>query len=233
MLTEQTLRSVGFNNPDVIRHILSDPQERSKYERELGLVPTTSEGQFNFNYDTELKQAYNDLGSYYERILKEANYDIDTAIARLTEDHDTGKRFQQEGANLSREALQIAQEDLAANADTARRTVEGNLVNRGLLRNSQFTQDPNMGIATETLNRNEENLTRAQDSQNLRGKEFELGQEQQTLRADTALGRGQQDLSTKRSRTTFDLEEERKRRAQELMSSRAQRAYQRFESSLF
>lgn len=234
MLDEAKLRKVGFSDPAVINHILNDPTERNRYERELGLMQTTPTGQFNFNLPAEIDKAYSDLSEYYDKILQDAGDDLNLALSRLAEDYDTGKRFMSENAKVSRETLLLASQNLATDANASRKAAETSLVSRGLLRNSQFDKtDPNMGIATDVTNTLEGRINRAERTQKLSEKSFELGQEQQGLALDTNRNRAEQDLRTANERFIDQKAEERKQRAEELASSRAQRAYQRFEAGLF
>lgn len=233
MLNEARLRQVGFNDPQVIQYILSNPNERSRYERELGLVPTTSGGAFNFDYASETEKAYNDLGKYYEELLDMSNDDINLALSRLQEDFDTGKRFQRENSGISRQTLALARQDLVSSVDTAKRTLVGNQLERGIYNKSNFDQGTNMGLATKEQNRLQENVNRSEQKLDLSEKQFDLEEAQSGELAQRSLTRGQEDLDRQKERYTKSLEEERKQKAGDLASSRAQRAYQRFESQLF
>ena len=51
---------------------------------------------FEFNWDQAEKDALTELTPYYERLLEEANGDMDLAKARLLEDYETGNRYREE-----------------------------------------------------------------------------------------------------------------------------------------
>lgn len=230
MLNEEALRRIGFNDSNVIRHILNDPNERARYERELGFPRTNPDG--STDYAGEIERAYDDLGAYYDELLKLADDDLNLALSRLQQDYETGVRFQRESAGISEEALDLARLDMAGNIDSAKRVLEKNLVSRGVLRGSPLTSDTNMGIATQSQNRLQGDINLLEDRQNLREQEFQLGQEQDTFLRDQAFTRGKEDVTREDVRYRKQLAEERKQKATTLGSSRAARAFQRFESGL-
>jgi hypothetical protein len=57
------------------------------------------------DYNAIEQQSFKDYGPYYERILKESNYDLATAKARLEEDYQKGLRTNREDASTALKTL--------------------------------------------------------------------------------------------------------------------------------
>lgn len=234
MLNENILRTTfGFNDPNVINAILTDPVQRNRYEREAGIPTSTPEGNFAFDFETEIDRAYSDLGEYYNRLLEESRGDVNLALARLNEDYQTGERYRKQDFGYTRQALDLAQQGLTADANQILRANERNLLQRGISRASAFDPTGARGIADVQTQRVQRGIERAQEGQELRSQQAETAFERAGEQATTGLQRGEEDLNRALERQESALDRERKKEASNLALTRAQRAFQRFESDLF
>lgn len=172
-------------------------------------------GTFNFDYAKAATDAYGELGTYYDRLLKESKGDLDLALSRLVEDYDKGVRIRTEDTKTANAA------DVTANKDSA--------LSRGLYQKSLFAPfNPNaaptegMGVA-DTANPN--NPYGERISQN----NLQLDRNNQT--AATDLSRKQVDLPEQQRRNTFNLEQQRRTEAAGMAETQGNRELQKWQSS--
>lgn len=143
-------------------------------------------GGFNFDFEGENTKAYNELGAYYDRILKEANGDVDLALSRLQQDYETGNR----NRAINR-ANAIDRTIASANA-------------RGIYSKSSFDPGAGFGLADENIKDTQlvydEQQRQADTSKQrtemdkktaLEREKFRLEQERRTRAAELANSRGQ------------------------------------------
>lgn len=168
-------------------------------------------GSFSFDFAEEAKKAYGELGTYYDRILKESRGDMNRALARLQEDYDTGVRIRKEDYGIQQEQIDREQEQ-------NKRIVQGNALARGIYQKS--LQDPTggFGIADENMKLVQEGAERQRQS---------LGRTllRATEAADLARKRTTEDVQTGQERSEFDLEQQRRKEAGELANVRGQRSF--------
>ena len=187
---------------------------------------------FNFNFEQEVDKAFEELGTYYGRLLDEAQGDLNKALLRLQEDYDTGKRQKMASFNLSNEAHTLAQESFSRDANQAYRTLATRQLARGINRASAFAPNGELGIADIEKQRLGEQISGGQQQLGLQKRGQQLAFDQSGEIADIGLKRAQTDLPEDFNRYKTGLAEERKVKAGELALSREQRAYQRFEAGL-
>lgn len=171
---------------------------------------------FDFDYTGEANKAYGELGTYYGRILKESQGDMNKVLSRLLEDYNSGTRFRQV------EDTQVAQQEKAA-----KQGVVNNALSRGLYQRSAFdspAQQTEQGYGIPTQNFQTLAQTLAYQGK-LRQKQREA--------QDISYSRQKEDIGEKQRRYEFDLEQQRRTQAGEMANSRAGQAYQRFQASLF
>src|SRR6185503_8131474 len=106
---------IGGNNPQVEQYARANGMSYEEAAVQLyrqGRIGTQSTeatqgitshtpGTFFFDYAAEAEKAYGELGAYYDRVLRESQGDTTKAIARLTEDYDTGLRREKEDQAIS------------------------------------------------------------------------------------------------------------------------------------
>lgn len=174
---------------------------------------------FNFDYVAEAEKAYGELGAYYTRILSEAQGDTTKALARLTQDYETGLRFR-------REDVAFQQKGLDTRSQQADRSAVNNALARGIFQKSAYDPSGGMGIADTMRTEAQQPINRARE-QLLTGQQR---YEEQSLLNKT---RRTEDLQEAQRRREFQLEQERRRQAGELANQRGQMAYQKFSSGLY
>lgn len=187
---------------------------------------------YNFNFESEVDKAFEELGTYYNRIIDEAGGDLNKALSRLQEDYDTGKRFREQNFNLNNKAMLLAQDSFAKDTTQAFKTLQTRQLARGINRGSAFDPGGAKGIADTENALLAGNVAKGQAGLDLNRESAQLGMDQQGELADTNLKRGQTDLPVQFDRFKKNAEEERKYKAGELALSRQQRAHQRFEAGL-
>lgn len=180
-----------------------------------GSVPVPT---FSFDYAAEAQKAYGELGTYYDRILKESEGDMNKVLARMATDYETGVRRRTEDRGT---AEQTMTEDQQLSLQNAGRAVRDNALSRGIYQQSAYgpggygvadtllkeTTDPiNTGYARQSKNLLT-SFTRAQDD------------------ALTAYDRNKTDIPEQQKRYAFDLEQQRRREASDLANTRGTRAY--------
>lgn len=159
-------------------------------------------GSFNFDYEGEVNKAYGELGTYYDRILKEARGDVDLAVARMIEDYETGNRRRLEDVGFATENIE--------------RNTRSNALARGLYQQSAY--GTGFGIPDQERVRRTQEVQRTAD--------------RSLLDSTTAKDRRQTDLKTELQRREFDLEQKRRQEAADLASQRESRAFSRFSAGL-
>lgn len=164
---------------------------------------------FNFDYEAAAREAYGELGPYYDRLLKESQGDLNLAISRLTEDYDRGVRIRTEDTNIGNA------QDIAAN--------QRNALSRGIYNKSLFDPFGGRGIADTT----NPNNPFGQNIQNrnrmlLRNNESDLISKQ----------RQEVDLPEKQRRYQANLEQQRRQESASLVDSKANKALQKYQLTL-
>lgn len=205
-----------YNNPETGRNqrwwngVWTDGEEPGAASSPGGQA-TSSVAPFDFNYEEAAKEAYGELGPYYDRLLKESQGDLNLAISRLTEDYDRGVRIRSEDATLGNE------QDVAAN--------QRNALARGIYNTSLFEPfgagqrgiadiaNPNNPFGMNIANRNR-GLTRANEASTI------------------DKSRSLVDLPEKQRRYEANLEQERRRESASLVESKANKALQKYQTSL-
>jgi hypothetical protein len=185
-----------------------------------------------FNFESEVDKAFNELGGYYTQLLDEAQGDLNLALSRLQEDYDTGKRFSMQNFEQAGKAIDLAQEAFSTDADKAFRQLKTSQLARGINRQSAFDPNGGKGIADVEAGRLKEDVASGQENLDLRKQNLDINFEQGNQLADTSLARSKVDMPTEFNRYKRDLEDRRKKEAGQLALSRQQRAYDRFESAL-
>lgn len=142
-VNEEILRTrFGFNDSNVIRGILSDPNQVARYDRELsgGLSPQQQAGMgmpFAFDYEQEAQKAYGELGTYYDRLIREYKGDVNKILSRMVEDYETGKRVRN-----------TAMEQAATGARTQ-------ALSRGLYQKSLYNPDLGYGVSQQLIDKSQ------------------------------------------------------------------------------
>lgn len=170
---------------------------------------------FNFDYEAAAKQAYGDLGAYYDRIIKESQGDLNKAMARMVEDYDRGLRIKKEDTATTKTAIDTSQANTMQSA-------EANANARGLLSKSAYANpnDPNQyGVYDQTVNRLMVPFNRARTAADLGLSRFQEG-------ADITKSRQQTDLPLAEQRKEFSLEQQRRTEAASMANTKGSRAYQ-------
>lgn len=171
--------------------------------------------QFNFDYAGAATQAYGELGTYYDRILRESQGDLNKALARLTQDYETGARIRKENVATSQQALDIR-------AQQAKEAAVNNALARGLYQQSAYAppNQPNaFGLASE-------NIQKAQQPVDLARQNLMTSFNRAEEAANQRIARQREDLPEQQRRREFELEQRRRRESAELANTRGSRAYQ-------
>lgn len=163
---------------------------------------------FNFDYEAAAKEAYGELGPYYDRLLKESQGDLNLAISRLTEDYDRGVRIRTEDASTGNA------QDVASN--------QRNALARGVFNQSMFAPG-GRGIADTT----NPNNPFGQNIEN-RNRMLLRGNEESTIDKNRQLT----DLPEKQKRYEANLEQQRRQESASLVDTKANRALQKYQTSL-
>lgn len=212
---------------------ISNPVKKAKYDALNASYGGGGGGNsYGFNFESEVDKAFEELGTYYNRIIDEAGGDLNKALSRLKEDYDTGKRFREQNFNLNNKAMVLAQDSFAKDATQAFKTLQTRQLARGINRGSMYDPGGDKGIADTERGMLNKDVASGQAKLDLNKESAQLGFDQQGELADTNLLRGQTDLPVQFDRFKKNAEEERKYKAGELALSRQQRAYQRFEAGL-
>lgn len=183
-----------------------NPVQMSRYNelKAAGATLSTDEAPaFSFDYEAEAKKAYGELGTYYDRLLKEAQGDMNKVLARLVEDYDRGKRVRTEDYNQSLTA--------------ANQAAVNNAQRRGLYSQSAYDSGPGFGLADAIMRKArqpvDESYQRANEA------------------ADIARKRTETDAADSLERRKLDLEQERRTQAGELANERGSKAYQKWSAT--
>lgn len=167
---------------------------------------------FNFDYAQAAKEAYGELGAYYDRLLKESKGDLDLAISRLVEDYDRGVRIQTEDTQTANQA--------------ATQSNQANALSRGLYTKSLF--QPFVPEATTGMGIADVNNSNNPYGQRITQNNLQLGRYKE--QAGTSLARQKIDLPERQRRTAFDLEQQRRQEAAGMAENRGQRALTKWQS---
>lgn len=185
--------------------------------RNKGLSGGGQQG-FNFNFEGEAKKAYDELGAYYDRILKESKGDLNKAQSRLVEDYDTGIRLKKEDVSVARQQLGIQQEQ------TNKAGVD-NALARGIYQKSAFDPNGGYGIQDQAQRLNDQEFQQ-------RNAAIDTNLNRYTDAAGLARDRTQADLTENQSRNEFNLEQSRRTEAGQMANERATRALTRYNAAL-
>lgn len=175
-------------------------------------------GGFNFDFNGEAKKAYDELGAYYDRILKESKGDLNKAMSRLVEDYDTGIRLKKEDVATARQQLGIQQDQ------TNKLGVDSALA-RGIYQKSAYDPAGGYGIQDQAQKLNDQQFA----NQNA---QLDTGLNRYTDAAGLAKTRTAADLTENQSRNEFNLEQSRRTEAGQLANERATRALTRYNAAL-
>jgi len=194
---------------------------------------------FNFDYAGEATKAYGELGSYYDRILKESKGDMNLALARLKEDYETGTRIRKEDLGQNQAEAQALDTEAQRRDILEKQGVVGNALDRGLYQKSAFepaaTAQPG-GAGYGIPDTNMANLTAAQSyaSQGRANTKNRLLLNDTRAADESSLLLGRKNVDINQAQTRFESEQERQRRleAAQLADTRGQRAYTKWSSSV-
>jgi len=231
---------VGWNGPggdasgaggsiadSIVRAIQLKPEDKAALEK-LKVS--------NINYDQFQQQAMEELRPYYERLLKESNYDIDLAKQRLEEDYQTGRRYAKEDSTKELDTL------LGQTAPMETRNTLDNLNQRGLLDSVIPNQKQDQMSVTLPSGENKayqpvttanfggvagSEVDRLRQSQASRQEAIERALKRSDEQAMLDRQRKNQDYETQRQRTTFNMGQEKAEKAATLGESKYNRAIQR------
>ncbi len=78
---------------------------------------SSSSGSIQANYDAELQKAYERLKPYYQKMLDYAGGDLNLAKRMIQADYDSGKRENQEEAEIKRRGLALQKQGIQTNYD--------------------------------------------------------------------------------------------------------------------
>ncbi len=172
-------------------------------------------GGFNFDYAGEAQKAYGDLGAYYDRLLTESKGDLKLALSRMVEDYNTGLR-------IRRESTATSKADVTRRQAIATDRGQGNLINRGLFSQSQFTPNqPGTGYGVgDTI------LTNLITPFINANKRLDTSQANYEEAAALRKARTETDLPLKQTRYEANLEQNRRKEAASLANTRGTQAYQ-------
>jgi hypothetical protein len=173
---------------------------------------------FDFDFVGEATRAYGELGAYYDRVLKESQGDTNTALSRLTDDYQRGKRIRTED-------LTTAQNVNTTNQQKAFDQAQNTAAQRGLLSKSYYDTSGGMGLGQQVL-------TDATQPYDLNKQNLLTTFNRQNEEADIAKTRTETDTLETQKRKEFDLEQQRRKEAAEMAEQRGNRAYQKFSAQL-
>lgn len=186
--------------------------------RSKGISQGGGQQGFNFDFAGEAQKAYDELGSYYDRILSESRGDLNKALARLTEDYDRGIRLKKEDVATARQQLGIRQ-------DQANKLGVNNALARGIYQQSAY--DPNGGYGIQDTAQRENDQAFATQQQAL-----DRDLSRYTEAAGVAKSRAETDLPETQRRNEFALEQQRRTEAGQMANERATRALTRYNAAL-
>lgn len=211
---------------------------------------------FSFDYEGEAKKAYGELGAYYNRVLQWAEGDMNKALARLTQDYETGVRIKKEDTALAKSDIDSAQKESARLLGIARTEAKNNVIGnanaRGLLQRSNFdTANATMpsdvidadskqtmngfGIPTENFNKTQNPLLQSfaygTEGRTNQSKRLDTGLTRYTDEATLSKTRGEEDAKSEMERFKFEQEQQRRVEAAQMANERGQRAFQQFQYS--
>jgi hypothetical protein len=152
--------------------------------------------EFNFDFAGEAEKAYGELGTYYDRILKESEGDMNKVLARMATDYETGVRRRSEDLTTGQEQIQ--------------RAVQDNALARGIYQKSAYGPG-GYGVADTMKTEAEKPLFSA----------FNRAEQDAT----TSIERNKLDIPEQQKRYAFDMEQQRRRESSDLANTRGQRAY--------
>lgn len=151
---------------------------------------------FNFDFAAEAEKAYGELGTYYDRILKESEGDMNKVLSRMATDYETGTRRRKE--------------DFVQAEQNINRNVTDNALSRGIYQRSAYGPG-GYGVAD----------TMRTEAQAPLLSSFSRANED----ADTAIARSRTDIPEQQKRFAFDQEQNRRKEASNLSSERGSRAF--------
>lgn len=199
-----------------------NPVQRTRLEelkRQYGAGAGFAGGAFSFDYEAAAKAAYGELGTYYDRILRESQGDLNKALARLLEDYNRGVRFKEEDVKIGGERIDYAER-------LAKKRIIDSALARGLYQKSPGEPSGGFGIPDVEF-ADLATRTGFQRGDIARG----LARFKET--AGVQKGRQEVDLPEKQVRYAADLERTRRLEAAELASLRGSQAYTKYQSQLF
>lgn len=170
---------------------------------------------FNFDYAGEATKAYGELGTYYDRLLRESQGDLTKVLSRLVQDYETGTR-------LNKENTAIRNTNLDTTEANTKQNVINNSLARGLYQPTAYGETtpagPVYGIADTTLEQRMLPIRRSREA-------ISLDFTRNADRLKTNLDRQQTDLPEAQRRKEFQLEQSRRTEASNLAETRGTRAY--------
>lgn len=179
-----------------------------------------SGGGFNFDFAGEAEKAYGELGTYYDRLLKENDFDVNKALSRLSYDYDTNTRQARQDYFIQEKQMKTAQEQQNKALIT-----EG--LRRGITRGSAYdTQGKDM-LGIFGAKKKQLGELQAMDTQQL-----STSLDRYLKGAELSKQRSTEDINTQAERYKSELERNRRKEAGELANLRGQTAFQNYSSSL-
>jgi hypothetical protein len=173
---------------------------------------------FSFDYAAEAQKAYGDLGTYYDRLLKESKGDLNLALSRMVEDYNRGLRIKTEDKSRGEQQANIAETQ-------GRQRVQNNAIARGIYTKSQFVPNPNpdegFGVADTMLQNTLQPINQQRTNLLTSFNRYKEG-------ADVAKSRQEIDLPEKQRRYEANLEQQRRKESASLANERGQQAYQKY-----
>lgn len=184
--------------------------------------------QFSFDYEGAARQAYGELGTYYDRLLRESQGDLNKALARLTQDYERGLRIKREDTTFAEQGMNLADQDAMRRQQLAEQRVRESALARGLYQKSAYDPASGMGIPdTERANVMGPYFYAEQQRQRQR-QQLRTGLKRYEESAGIEVGRQREDLPEKQKRYEHELEQQRRRESAGMAESRGARAYQNY-----
>ena len=166
-------------------------------------------GAFNFDFDAAAKEAYGELGSYYNELLLKSQGDVNKALSRLVEDYNTGTRYKAE--------------DTAKAITESNKNIVNSALARGLYQKSAFdtSSSPTQGYGIPS-----QNIAESTDIINQSLQRFKEAE-------GTQLARKQVDIPQQQKEYESELEQRRRQESGQLANLRGEQALKKAQSTLF
>lgn len=171
---------------------------------------------FNFDYVAAAKEAYGELGVYYDRLLRESQGDLNLALSRLVEDYDRGVR--------------IKTEDTQAANEATTQSNQANALARGIYQKSLFDPFAQAPTAAPTAGMGLGDLANPNNpyGETIRQRDIDLGRYK--TEQGISVNRQKVDLPEKQRRYAADLEQQRRTESAAIAETRGARALQKWQT---